>query len=283
MMPEGVAALMLSARKALAAAGCETAALDARLLMQAASGFSHEQIVGAPELLLDERQTRKFADFLQRRLRHEPVSRILGTREFYGRDFMITPAVLDPRADSEAVIELALEFETAGNPRLLDMGTGSGILAITLLAECPRRSGLAVDISADALHVAKMNAMANGVSGRLHFHLGSWFAGLVEKFDLIVSNPPYIAHDKIVQLAPDVQNYDPHLALDGGPDGLHAYHAIASNAEGHLNDGGVVIVEIGADQAPDVESIFSAHGFKLAGQRDDLSGYVRALAFTVKN
>ena len=278
-MRESVAALMLSARKALAVAGCETAALDARLLMQAASGLGHEQIIAAPDALMDERQERKFADFLQRRLRHEPVSRILGTREFYGRDFMVTPAVLDPRADTEALIELAVELETAGQSRLLDIGTGSGILAITLLAECPRRSGLAVDVSADALHVAKMNAMANGVSGRLHFHLGSWFGGLAEKFDLIVSNPPYIAHDEIAQLALDVKNYDPHLALDGGPDGLYAYHAIASNAARYLNEGGVVVVEIGAEQAPDVKSIFATHGFKLAGQRDDLSGHVRALAF----
>lgn len=281
-MPETLAAQLLAARKAFVAADIEPAGLDARLLLQAATGLTHEELVASPEAEMPPEQSKIFADFVARRLLEEPVSRILGTREFYGRNFEVTPAVLDPRADTEALIELVLELGTALQGRLLDIGTGSGAIAITLLCEIAGATGMAVDLSADALHVARKNALANGVSGRLTFHLGSWFAGLTEKFDLIVSNPPYIPHGEIAGLGDEVKNFDPHLALDGGADGLFAYRALAAGAAEHLNPEGSIVVEIGAGQEADVTAIFESHGFQSSGQRKDLGGYMRALAFKRK-
>ena len=170
MKTETVAALLQQARKALFDADIELSALDARLLMQAATQLSHEAIIAEPDFALNHHQVLRFKTFIDRRLAHEPVSRILGVREFYGRNFQVTKAVLDPRADTETLIELALELIGDDFDTLLDIGTGSGAIAVTLLAERPRLMGIAVDISEDALHVAKQNALANGVSGRLTFH-----------------------------------------------------------------------------------------------------------------
>jgi release factor glutamine methyltransferase len=279
MMSEAIAAALLSARRVLVAADINGSALDSRLLMQAATGLTHEELVAGPDNVLSLESAEKFAEFLKRRLAHEPVSRILGARDFYGRTFEVTPDVLDPRADSETLIDWVLENKRITSGRLLDIGTGSGILAITLLAEIPHYSGLAVDVSEAALHIARRNALLIGVSSRLKFHLGSWFNGITEKFDLIVSNPPYIARGVIATLEPDVKNFDPHLALDGGEDGLFAYRAIAEGALARLNEGGLVVVEIGAGQETDVAQIFAFHGFKLQGQAQDLGGHIRVLAF----
>jgi release factor glutamine methyltransferase len=278
-MRETIASRLLAARQALVAADIDGSALDSRLLMQAATGLSHEDLVAGPDCELSDDANRDFTIFLNRRLAHEPISRILGTREFYGREFMVTPAVLDPRGDTEALIELVLALPRSPHGRLVDIGTGSGAIAVTLLAEIPSFSGMAVDLSFDALHVAKTNALANGVSGRLQFHHGSWFDGIIEKFDLIVSNPPYIPHKVIAGLGAEVKNYDPHLALDGGADGIYAYRAIAAGARLRLVENGFIAVEIGAGQGTDVTAIFSSQGFEPVAQRFDLGGHLRALAF----
>ena len=283
MKTETVAALLRQARKALIDADIELSALDARLLMQAVVGLSHEAIIAEPDFALNHHQVLRFKTFIDRRLAHEPVSRILGVREFYGRSFQVTKAVLDPRADTETLIELALELIGDDFNTLLDIGTGSGAIAVTLLAERPHLMGIAIDISEAALHVAKQNALANGVSGRLTFHRSSWFEGLNQKFDLIVSNPPYIPHQDIAGLDVEVRDHDPHLALDGGHDGLFAYSAIATGAKRHLNDAGLVIVEIGAGQGEDVKAIFAQYDFQLIGQKLDLGGHVRALVFNAKH
>ncbi len=308
-MPDTIANVLAAARKALIAADIDGSALDARVLLQTASGLLHEDIIAAPEMVLDAATLEKFSNFIKRRLAHEPVSRILGSREFFGREFMVTPAVLDPRADTESLIELILERfpytvipakagtqlssdvnlaqrdsrfrgkDGLGGGRILDIGTGSGAILITLLAERPAFDGVAVDISPEALHVAKVNGLANGVSGRLHLHQGSWFNGLDGTFDLIVSNPPYIPHGDIAGLEVDVKDYDPHLALDGGADGLFAYRAIAADAGLFLAVNGEIAVEIGAGQQTEVTSIFAAKGFSLLATRKDLGGHVRALIF----
>jgi release factor glutamine methyltransferase len=278
-MLETINERLLAARKLLVEADIEPAALDARLLMQAASGLSHEDIVAAPDAELPPDVALRFSAFMARRLAEEPVSRILGSREFYGRPFLVSPAVLDPRGDTEALIELVLQLGKNTQGRLLDIGTGSGAIAVTLLAEMAGFTGVAVDISLDALHVARKNALANGVSGRLQFHNGSWFDGIAEKFDLIVSNPPYIPHGAIAGLGAEVKNYDPHLALDGGADGLYAYRALAAGAAARLQEKGSIVVEIGAGQSADVSAIFAAHGLGLSRQRSDLGGHVRAMAF----
>ena len=278
-MPDTIANVLTAARKALVAADIDGSALDARLLLQAASGLAHEDIIAWPERVLDGDAIFKFLQYLKRRLAQEPVSRILGTREFYGRSFQVTPAVLDPRADTEALVELVLERHHNEPRRVLDIGTGSGAILITLLAERSAFEGVAVDVSLEALHVAKINGLANGVSGRLHLHHGSWFDGLQGRFDLIVSNPPYIPHGDIAGLDVDVKDYDPHLALDGGADGLFAYRAIAADAGRYLAASGEIAVEIGAGQQEDVVEIFRAHSLKLLASQKDLGGHIRALNF----
>ena len=280
---ETVAALLQEARKALFDADIEMSALDARLLLQAASGLSHEAVIAEPDHRLTTEQILNFRNFVNRRLAHEPVSRILGQREFFGRSFQVTKAVLDPRADTEALIELTLELIDDRFVEVLDIGTGSGAIIVTLLAERPQLTATAVDLSQDSLQVAEQNALANDVSGRIKFHQGSWFEGLMQKFDLIVSNPPYIPHGDIANLEIDVREHDPHMALDGGQDGLIAYRAIASGASAHLNSRGLIIVEIGVGQGEDVKTIFASHGFQLLKQKYDLGGHLRALAFERAN
>ena len=276
---ETIAALLQAARKALFDADIELSALDARLLFQAASGLTHEELIAEPNLVLADDKISKFKNFIERRLNHEPVTRIMGMREFYGRTFQVSPAVLDPRADTETIIELTLQLLGAEPKRILDLGTGSGAIAVTLLAERLNWYGIAVDLSADAIEIAKTNTNSIGVAQRLAFHNAAWFNGIAEKFDLIVSNPPYIPHLEIFELVLEVQNYDPHIGLDGGNDGLEAYRAIASGAADHLNAKGLVILEIGAGQSADVTEIFVGHGFELTDQKYDLGGHLRALAF----
>jgi release factor glutamine methyltransferase len=276
---ETIAALLQEARRSLFEADIELSALDARLLLQAASEMTHEQLIAEPNKVLPAEKISKFKGFIDRRLNHEPVTRILGEREFYGRSFKVSPAVLDPRADTETIIELTLQLIGLEPKRILDLGTGSGAIAVTLLAERHNWSGISVDLSSEALEIAKANANALGVARRLAFQNAAWFNGLAEKFDLIISNPPYIPHLEIFELSLEVQNYDPHLALDGGEDGLEAYRAIAAGAADHLNSNGLAILEIGAGQSSDVTQIFEAKGFELTSQKSDLGGHVRALAF----
>ncbi len=205
--------------------------------------------------------------------------KFLGQRDFYGRRFQVTGDVLDPRADTETIVELALELKQPQALRVLDLGSGSGALICSLLAEWPKATGVAVDFSAAALAVTAVNAAALGVADRLQVLQGSWLEPVSGIFDVIVSNPPYIASAVIADLEPDVRQYDPHLALDGGADGLSCYRAIAGQAGVHLAPDGHMIVEIGAGQAADVTAIFGAAGLVLTRQRHDLGGHVRALAF----
>ena len=256
----------------------ETPQLDARLLLQQATRFSREDLILDPRRGVEAAVVEKFRQFIARRLAHEPVSRILGYREFYGRPFKVTSAVLDPRPDTETLIDLALPLMT-GNCRILDLGTGSGAIIVTLLAERPAASGVAVDLSSAALSVARANAEALGVASRLTFLEGNWFQPVTGHFDLIIANPPYIPTGGIPDLEPDVRDYDPHLALAGGLDGLDPYRLIAAEAGAHLAPNGHIVVELGAGQAADVEVIFAQTGFQLHGKGVDLGGHVRCLDF----
>lgn len=278
MPADTISQVLAAARDRLARAGCDQASLDARLLLQAAAGLSHSDIVAWPGRTIEEDALIHFQAFLDRRSAHEPVSRILGSREFYGRDFRVTPDVLDPRPDTETLVDAALAVMTPGL-RVLDLGAGSGAIIVTLLAECPSATGVAVDISEAALTVAKGNAEALGVGARMAFMQGNWFQPVIGRFGLIVSNPPYIPDHDIDGLAPDVKDFDPHGALAGGADGLDAYRAIAAGAMDHLEADGWVMVEIGAGQANGVTGIFASHGFRTMGQHRDLGGHVRCLAF----
>ena len=272
--------LIRSVTKQLSLRGIETAALDARLLLQAAAGLTRADIVAEPDLILPADVTASFWSYFERRCAFEPVSRILGSREFYGRSFRVTPDVLDPRADTETLVQAALALAAGKGPlRILDLGTGSGAIAVTLLAELPESATVATDLSAAALRVAGGNAEVLGVADRASFVQANWFDGIEGQFDLIVSNPPYIPLGDIAGLAADVRDFDPPRALDGGPDGLEAYRRIASGAGGHLAPEGHIILEIGAGQENAVNDLFKGQGFVRESRHFDLAGHVRCLAF----
>jgi len=279
MMPlERVKPLLGQAAARLRGAGCDTPDLDARLLLQWATGLSREDLILDPDHSVTDEQARRFAAAVARREAREPVSRIMGEREFHGRVFSVTPDTLDPRPDTETLVETALALMPKAG-RLLELGAGTGAVAVTILAERPQALGVATDVSAAALAVAAENASRHGVLDRLSLLEGDWFKPVTGVFEIIVSNPPYIPAPDIAGLSPDVRCFDPRLALDGGKDGLDAYRAIALGAAAHLVSGGHVVVEIGAGQGPQVVAMFAVAGFRPAGQFRDLGGHVRCLAF----
>jgi release factor glutamine methyltransferase len=273
--------LLRSAKQALERQGRATPALDARLLLQAAANLTREALIADPDRPVVADAVDCFNAFIDRRLKGEPVSRILGVREFYGRVFTVTPATLDPRPDTETLIEAALSFMPADRPcRLIDLGTGTGAIALTLLAERPLAEAVLTDISPQALAVARDNAGRLSVASRASFIETSWFADVVGRFDLILSNPPYIPTAILPTLEPDVQEFDPKSALDGGLDGLGPYREIAAQALPFLAPQGHVIVEIGEGQAFEIEDIFKAAGWAPENRWKDLAGHVRCLGFT---
>lgn len=219
------------------------------------------------------------ADLIQRRMSGESVARIIGEKEFYGLAFGLNMATLEPRPDTELLVDLALQALPA-NGRLLDMGTGTGCIPISILANRPDARGLATDLEPEALAMARQNAERHGVHWRLDFAQGDWFGALDEgeRFDFILSNPPYIASAIIDTLAPEVKAFDPLLALDGGPDGLAPYRIIAAQAATFLKPGGQVLVEIGYDQGEPVAALFAGHGFANIGVHKDLNGLDRVIS-----
>lgn len=278
MQPESARTLIGEARRAFEEVGIETAALDARLLLQHAAQLAHDEIAADPDRMINGAEARRFRELMARRAVREPVSRIVGEREFHGRSFEVTLAVLDPRPDTETLIDAALA-RRPGPKRLLDLGTGSGAIIVTLLAEWPEATGVATDLSAAALEVAERNAGRHKVNGRVRFVHGNWFEGVDGHFDMILSNPPYIPLGEIARLTADVRCFDPLWALDGGPDGLEAFRRIAAGAGNHLAPHGAVLVEIGAGQSTEVEAIFQMAGLTCQGRARDLSGHIRCLTF----
>ncbi|MBS0253204.1 MAG: peptide chain release factor N(5)-glutamine methyltransferase [Proteobacteria bacterium] len=268
----------------LTEAGLDTPQQDARFLMQGLLGFDGAQLLSRSGRPLGDAAGR-IGEAAARRIGHEPVSRILGRRAFYGRDFIVTPDVLDPRPDTEAVVDLALDLiRSRGLSEapltIADIGTGSGILIVTLLAELPNARGLATDISAAALAVARRNAEALGVAARIQFVATTGLDGVSGPFDLVISNPPYISTEEIAALEPDVKDFDPGQALDGGVDGLRVYREIARNIM-ELHAPSLVVLEVGATQAAEVEGIFSESGAQPIGRRQDLGGHTRAVALEI--
>jgi release factor glutamine methyltransferase len=264
--------------------GLPTPGLEARFLFEAATGSASEPT--SASLLIDEDQCRKLHQMVRRRLGGEPVDRIIGNAEFWSRRFDLNADTLSPRPDTETIIEASLAVLSnpeVRNPRILDLGTGTGAILITLLAECRTATGIGTDASAGALAMARQNSVLNGVAGRVSFRRGNWVDGLAGPFDLIVSNPPYIPTGEIAGLDGEVRLHDPVLALDGGADGLDAYREIANGlAKGlvHLLTAhGRVVFEIGAGQAEDVTAIMRQAGFVGLHQRRDLGGHIRALTF----
>jgi release factor glutamine methyltransferase len=254
-----------------------SAELDARVLLCAALGIDHAALLRDPSSPLGA-GAEVLTQFAARRLGREPVSRIIGYREFWGVRFALGPAALDPRADTETLIEAVLGHVDGdfGRPwRLLDLGVGSGAVLGALLRSLPAASGVGVDISPAACAVARNNLAANGLGGRGSIVCANWSAALRGRFDIIVSNPPYIRRADIAGLAPEVRVYEPRVALDGGPDGLAAYRAIIPATAGLLRSGGLLALEFGLGQENDVAAILPPELFTKPKFWLDLSGRQR--------
>ncbi|MGH6968367.1 MAG: peptide chain release factor N(5)-glutamine methyltransferase, partial [Stellaceae bacterium] len=246
----------------LAAAGIANPRHEARLLHALAAG--------------DEM---RLADYVRRRVAHEPYSRIRGAREFWSLDFALSPDTLDPRPDSETLIEAALGAlpDRAAAFRALDLGTGTGALLLALLSEYPNATGLGIDILPGAVETARRNAAALGLADRARFIAGDWTETNLATADVILANPPYIPEDEIATLSPEVARFDPLCALDGGADGLSAYRALAPVVLRTLRPGGWAIFELGAGQDEAVAGIMAVAGLRVAGTRRDLAGNERCL------
>jgi release factor glutamine methyltransferase len=314
---------LAQAAKELDSKGVSNSKLDSLILLSYALSFSKEQIIFNPDFEINLSQQEKFFDLVARRLKREPISHIIGKREFFAADFLVNKDVLDPRPDSESLIELTLKIFSDKNksiqiedseprPRnkcgvtalvdriqdchpalvagssdlnqklkILELGVGSGCLIITLLKAFQMADGIGVDVSKKALEICDQNAIKHQIKNRLQLLESDLFSAVnsQEKFDLIISNPPYIASDEIENLQSEVRIYEPRLALDGGVDGFDFYRKIAANAKNFLKENAKIILEIGFGQEKEVKKIFTSAGFYFIESKCDLSGIVRVLCF----
>jgi release factor glutamine methyltransferase len=270
---------LAGAAAALAAAGFDQPRRRARRLLAAALGRSQAELFAHPEWALATAQEDRIAAMLSRMIADEPLSRITGRREFWGLEFMLSGDTLDPRPESETVVEAVLARlpDRTRAYRFLDLGTGSGCLLLALLSEFPRASGVGIDIAAGAARTARRNAELLGLGGRAQFIVGDWARAVAGRFDAAVANPPYIPTPAIAGLAPEVRDHDPHLALDGGADGLRAYRAIAADLPRLLTPGGLFAAEIGQGQAGEVAAILVQNGLANDGFAPDLAGILRCV------
>jgi release factor glutamine methyltransferase len=276
--------LIVEARRRFEAAGLDDAAGGARVLVCGLLELNPTSLLLEGEKPVSPEGVARVEAAVLRRLAREPVHRILGRREFYGLDLALSAGTLEPRPDTEILVDVILPHlrsmvAQGRKPRLVDLGTGTGAIALALLHECPEAEAVGIDISEDALKTAAENAERNGLASRFATRAGSWFDKTTERFDIIVSNPPYIRSDVVKGLEPEVTKFDPMAALDGGPDGLDAYRAIAEGAASHLEDQGLIGLEIGFDQRRDVTQIFELAGFSLVEERRDYGKNDRVLVF----
>jgi release factor glutamine methyltransferase len=260
-------------------AGVEGARLDARLLIAHVTGSDTASVFGYPERPIDEGQVRELSQLVERRINREPMAHILGTREFWSLPFIVTPDTLVPRPDSETLIEAVLQYfsKTTEQRSILDLGTGSGCLLLTLLSEFSDASGTGVDRSDAALEIAERNAKALNLDHRASFVKGNWVDGIKDQFDIIISNPPYIPSDEIQNLDADVALFEPVSALDGGADGLDSYRRIVAQIPRVMAKEAYIFLEIGVGQAPAVADMIEASGMQVVDIKKDLSGIERCV------
>ena len=278
----GIVAELAAVTRRLAAAGAASPALDARILMSHATGLDRAALVAARDRPLSAAEARHITDLTRRRAAREPVSRIIGRREFWSLEFRLGPAVLDPRPDSETLVQAVLDrvAGTGRDLRLLDLGTGSGCLLLALLAELPAAFGLGIDVSPAALQVAEGNARRLGLASRARFLAGDWARAVAGGFDAVVANPPYIPAAGLARLAPEVRDHEPPLALDGGADGLGAYRRILPDLARLLVPGGFAVLEHGAEQGPSVATLAREAGLTMLATHPDLAGRTRAVTLS---
>jgi release factor glutamine methyltransferase len=276
-----IAAVRRDLAARLRAGGIDSPDLDARLLVGHVLGLDHGGLMRDAERPLERADIAGIEVLAARRLTGEPVARIIGVKEFWGLPFQVTPAVLVPRPDTETVVETALALidrDGARRLRIADLGTGSGAILIALLHELPDARGVGTDCDTSALATARANAARLGVAARANFVACDYGAALAGGSDLVVANPPYIATDEIAALAPEVRDFDPRGALDGGPDGLVAYRAIAADAGRLLAPGAHLVMEIGAGQAEAVSALAAAAGLDSIAVAPDLAGIGRVVS-----
>jgi len=285
-MPREASRLHLDIAAKLRDAGIDTAMLDGRMIIRHVTGLSDVDLIARPETPVCDAHIRQINEMILRRETGEPVSRLIGYKEFFGRDFKVTSATLDPRPDTEILVETGLRLlsnRQAG--RFLDIGTGTGAIAVTLLAERSFMTGVATDVSREALEVCHRNACQHGVDNRLELVCTNWADAVNGKFDLVVSNPPYIASLDLARLEPGVRNYDPQVALDGGACGLDAYRPIFETASDLIRTNGHLLVELGKGQHEAIIQIAEQQGLALVdcatGLIRDLAGIIRCAVFKV--
>lgn len=265
-------------RKRLEAAGIDTPVIDARLLLEAGAGVSRLDIVTDPRRVLSAAQVEAVEVLALRRLAREPIGHILGRKAFWTLDLDVNADVLSPRPETEHLVELAMEVLPKDAPtRVLDLGVGSGAILLSILADRPLASGIGVDVSEAALVVARRNVEKLGLQDRAELRAGNWSEGLTETFDLVISNPPYIPTADIEGLQPEVAQFEPRLALDGGPDGLDAYRLIIAQLPHLLGPQGVFAFEVGQGQAEEVRALAEAQGF-ITASKLDLAGIARVVS-----
>ena len=274
----------------LGPAGIAEPRREARLLLAAATGLSQAQLVAEPTRHLDEAAAGRLAELARRRESREPRSRILGRREFWSLSFALGPETLDPRPDSETLIEAALAWLGPSRGRaegpmlkILDLGTGTGCLLLALLSELPRAEGLGIDAQPGAVAITRANAEALGLGARARFRTGDWGQGIGERFDVILCNPPYVPAAEIAWLEPEVARFDPWLALSGGSDGLDSYRALALQLPDLLAGEGRAFIELGFGQAAAATKLFEAGGLQAVNCRTDLAGIPRCLVLGQQN
>ena len=276
LMAEGVAALN--------EAGIENARMDVRILLARAAGVDGGRISAWPEDEVAADKEALFRDMIARRIGHEPVGRILGERDFWRHTFKLAPETLEPRPDSETLVEWAIDFlEDNDAPRIVDFGTGTGCLLLSTIGDLPGSSGIGLDISEGAVACARENARALDLDGQAEFRVSDWDSALDDReradgFDLVMSNPPYITRDEMETLSPEVQKFDPRIALTDEGDGLAAYRVLSQVAFDLAKPGGFVIFEIGRGQEKDVGQLLVEAGFVGVEYREDLGGIVRCVA-----
>lgn len=265
-----------------AAAGIETPGMDARLLLSDALGIDTAGLIARGEEPVEAERRAHIETLAGRRIAGEPVHRILGKRAFFGLSLHLSADTLEPRPDTETLVDAVLPHARdivarTGKCRILDLGTGTGAICLACLQALPQAQGVGSDIAPGALAAARRNAAENGLSDRFTTVESDWFAAVSGRFDMVLSNPPYIRQADMADLPREVYLFDPPRALDGGEDGLTAYRVIAAGAADHLEDGGIVGLEIGSDQAEAVRNIFNDAGFRCDGVFHDLAGRPRAL------
>ena len=258
----------------------ESASLDARILLEFTLGFSTEKLLLDSQQIITDKQMANYEALLKRRIEHEPIAYLVGQKEFYGLNFKVNPHVLIPRPDSEILVETALEYVKAGKVKnILELGVGSGCLLLSILYNSPLDvCATTTDISKQALEIAKDNYKTLNIKNKVEFLNQNWADDIKQKYDLIISNPPYIEEDAVKSLALDVRQFEPHLALTGGKNGLDCYEYIAKQLPYLLTPNGVVLLEIGMGQEKAIGEILNMHHLRIISHKQDLAGITRCIA-----